>query len=429
VTSPLNQGQEEAAEQFFQFLFSPEKEFGISGGGGVGKTHWMGHIIDVIMPRYLESCKLMDIEPEYVGVQMTATTNKAAEVLSKSTNRPCSTIHSYLGLKVKDDYKTGRSILTKTNSWTVHEDTVLFVDECSMIDTNLDNFVNEGTQNCKIVYVGDHCQLAPVMEPGGSPIYRRNYPFYELTEPMRTKIPALQDLNEQLRETVKTGVFKPIKVVPGIIDHLDDQQMQIKLQEYFKTQTHEARVLAYTNRRVMQFNDYIRQVRQLPDAYTVGEFLVNNSALELRTKMLPVEADVTIQAIGDLEAVPIDKDVDLWCRKSTLVDGIGSIYTDVMIPEDRSHYTALVDYYRKAKNWERYYALKKKFPDLRQRDSATSHKAQGSTYKTVFIDLGDISTCHNPDQVARMLYVVCSRAQERIFLFGNLAEKYGGLIQ
>lgn len=65
MTLPLNQGQEDAAEGFFQFLLSPEREFGITGPGGVGKTHLMGHMIDQIMPRYLDTCKLMGIRPEY----------------------------------------------------------------------------------------------------------------------------------------------------------------------------------------------------------------------------------------------------------------------------------------------------------------------------------------------------------------------------
>ena len=45
---------------------------------------------------------------------------------------------------------------------------------------------------------------------------------------------------------------------------------------------------------------------------------------------------------------------------------------------------------------------------------------------TVFIDLDNIGSCNNPDQVARMLYVAISRARNRIFLFGKLPAKYGG---
>ena len=134
---PLNQGQQAAADGFFKFLFTPEKELILSGPGGVGKTFLMGYLIDRIMPRYFETCQLMGQKPAYDEVVMTATTNKAAEVLALATNRPTSTIHSFLNLRVKDNYTTGKSELTKTGAWGVHERKIIFVDESSMIDTPL----------------------------------------------------------------------------------------------------------------------------------------------------------------------------------------------------------------------------------------------------------------------------------------------------
>ena len=46
----LNQGQQAASDNFFEFLLSDEKEMIISGPGGCGKTHLMGHMIDEVMP-------------------------------------------------------------------------------------------------------------------------------------------------------------------------------------------------------------------------------------------------------------------------------------------------------------------------------------------------------------------------------------------
>ena len=154
----LNQGQKDAAEAFFSFLFDPsQKEFIMSGPAGVGKTYWMGHIIDEIMPRYHETCKLIGIDPEYENVVMTATTNKAAEVLEYATGRPTQTIHSFLNLTIYEDHSTGKTKLNKNpRTWTVHEKMIIFVDECSMIDSPLYKMIHEGTLKCKIVYVGDH---------------------------------------------------------------------------------------------------------------------------------------------------------------------------------------------------------------------------------------------------------------------------------
>src|SRR3982750_1042182 len=116
-TSGLNPGQEAAAEAFFQFLFSDEKEMGISGGPGVGKSFLVSNLIDDVMPRYLETCDLMGLKPEYKDVEMTSLTNKASEVLSVFTGRPVSTIHSFMNLKVQDDYTTGQSMIIKTGAW------------------------------------------------------------------------------------------------------------------------------------------------------------------------------------------------------------------------------------------------------------------------------------------------------------------------
>jgi hypothetical protein len=424
----LNQGQQNAVDAFFEFLFEPGKEFIISGSAGVGKTFTMAYIIDHVMPRYLETCKLIGIAPEYDEVVMTATTNKAAEVLSKSTRRPTSTIHSFLKLKVTEDYSDGSLKLTKTREWKIHERKIIFIDECSMIDTALWKMIQEGTMNCKVVYVGDHNQLAPVQETL-SPIYRHNSPFYELTQPMRnSNQPALMAVCQQLRETVHSGVFNPIKIVPGVIDLLDDTDMQKAIDLAFQKQTHEARILCFTNKRVVAYNDHIRGIRSLSNSFQAGELLISATATKLPKAMLPVEAGVTVLKNHGSDVITIEPGVDLNIEHLDLAADCGETFFRVPIPADRTHFEALLKYYAGEKNWERYFFLKNTFVDLRPRDAATVHKSQGSTYDAVFIDLGNISTCNIKDQAARMLYVAFSRARTRVFIYGNLVAKYGGLI-
>lgn len=429
VAPVLNQGQQAAADGFFAFLFSTEKEIIISGPGGVGKTFLMGQLIDTIMPRYFETCKLMGIEPEYDSVVMTATTNKAAEVLGIASKRPTETIHSFLSLKVKDDFTTGKSLLIKTNTWIVHERKIVFVDEAYMIDSQLLTLLREGTHKCKVVFVGDHCQLAPVMETI-SPIHKAGLPFFALTENVRNAgQPALMAACQQLRNSVETGDFQPIQIVPGVIDLADDAMMEQLIASTFHTQTREARILAYTNRRVVAYNEHIREIRNLPKEYGVGELLVNNQAIRLGGTILSVEEEVEIidQKSGT-KRIAIAPDVGLEIRYSTLRSRLGKAYLMVPLPVDREHFASLVQYYSKRKDWDKYFKLKNTYPDLRPRDAATVHKAQGSTHDVVFIDVGDISCCHQPQTAARLLYVAFTRARNRIVLYGDLAHKYGGLI-
>ena len=428
----LNQEQQAAADGFFDFLFNDEKEMGITGPGGTGKTHLMGVMIDKIISEYFQSCKLIGIPPLFDSVEMTATTNKAAEVLSLAAGKPTSTVQSFLNLKVQEDYNTGQSKLTKTRNWMVHERKILFVDEGSMVDTPLYNVVHEGTQGCKIVWVGDHCQMAPVMEPI-SPIYRVPMTIYHLTQPMRTSIPELHALNQQLRTTVETGEFKPIQIIPGIIDWYTDQQMELAIQAHFSQQTLDSRILAYTNKRVVEYNDHVRFLRNLPDEFTVGEQLINNTAIPLRRYMLSVEEEVEILSIKPkTTTLWIDnfegQDVEIEVYECDIRNRLGMTFTDVKLPKDRAHFAAILKWLSSRKNWPRYYDLKKQVLDLRQRDGSTVYKAQGSSLDTVFIDVTNISTCHNPSQAARMLYVAASRARKHVIFYGELAQKYGGLI-
>lgn len=426
---PLNEGQKLAAEGFFEFLFGKEKELCISGPGGVGKTYLMGYLIDQVMPQYLNTCKMMSITPEYDEVIMTATTNKAAEVLAEATGRPAETVHSFLSLTVKDNYADGSVYIAKGNNWKVHERKIVFVDESSMVDSYLRQFILDGTRGCKIIYVGDHCQLAPVKE-ALSPIYREDLPFFELLEPMRTKNPHLQAINQQLREQVKTGEFYPIQLVPGVIDWLDDEQMEAEIEKTFAKQTHEARILSYTNARVIDYNEHIRGVRQLPNNFGMGEFLINNNAIRLSSAMMKVEEELEIiWQSSDTEMEPIGGESELEIRRTTLQNRYGVTYREVKVPVDRDHFAKLIKFYSQKKQWALYFHLKQQYPDLRQRDAATVHKSQGSSYDTVFIDLANLSTCHQPNLAARLLYVAFSRARQRVVLYGELAEKYGGLIQ
>lgn len=425
----LNEGQQAAADGFFQFLFDKGSELIISGPGGVGKTFLMGHMIDEIMPRYQKTCRMMGIKSEFDSVVMTATTNKAAEVLAHATNRPTQTIHSFMNLTVKDDYSTGKSRLEKKNSWKIHHNMIVFVDESSMIDHGLLEKIREGTFKCKIVYVGDHCQLAPIMEPI-SPIYRYNLPFFELTQQMRNNgQPALMKLCQQLRNTVETGEFNPIRLEPGVIDLLNDEEMEAEINSTFREDAN-ARILAYTNQRVIAYNDHIRQIRQFSDVYILGEKLISNSAVMIPGGMISVEEEVEITKLSEItEVIEIDDQASLLVRRADLENKFGEVYTDVLLPEDKNHFYQLIKFYQKQKNWNRYYHLKNTYPDLRPREAATVHKAQGSTYDTAYIDLGNLSTCRNPVEAARLLYVAFTRARNRIVLYGQLAEKYGGLIQ
>lgn len=427
----LNSGQQAASNGVFKWLFSPQQELCISGPGGVGKTTLMGQLIDEVIPRYHNMCSMMDMDPLYQEVHMTATTNKAAEVLGTSTNRPTRTAHNLFKLTVYNDYNTGQSIIKKKRDWQPLTKSIIFVDEASMIDTALRNIMLDSMRQCKIIYVGDHCQLPPVGEEV-SPIYADNLPFFELTQPMRNADkPDLVALCQQLRETVKTGKFYPIRVVPGVIDHLDKHQMGSEVRRLFLDPSTQDRIMCYRNEKVRALNSYIRDMRGMPPDLTVGEYVVNNSTVTNKTMTLLTEEEFRVEEVSELVEFKLTFGGNLHVRYCTLVGKRGPV-VDVPVPAYPDVFFEMVKLCQKkgkaGKGWSAYYELVENFPDLRPRDVCTVYKAQGSTFQTALVDLGDISSCQDANIVARMLYVACSRAKTRVITFGKLDPKYGGLI-
>lgn len=427
----LNQGQEAAVSAVLQFLSSPDKEFIISGPAGVGKTFLMQYITKNVLKEYQDMHRLLGLPTVDYKVHLTATTNKAAEVLMETTGVGASTIHSFLGLRVKDNYQTGTQDITTTNDWQIHTKELIFIDEASMIDSKLHKYILTGTDaSCKIIYLGDHCQLAPVMEQI-SPVYVQPKHFALLTEPVRNADqPALMDLCNQLRNTVETGEFKPIDPVPGVIEYLDDAQAQQLIDRDFAKESPHNRILCYTNEKVQEYNHYIRNLRGYPQLFVGGELLICNSAIQIGSTFLRVEQEVLVHSAEshtDMIAVGPESDpVEMEVQSLVLSDPRGNFYLKTRVPANPDHFKALLKYYAGQKRWPVYFNLKNGFPDLRPKDAATVHKAQGSTYDSVILDLANIGRCTQNDQVARMLYVGVSRARNKVYLYGKLPPRFQG---
>jgi exodeoxyribonuclease V len=428
----LNEGQAAVADAIFDFLLTKDKEFIISGPAGTGKTFLMKHVMSTIMKQYEEACVLMGIPQTIFGIELTATTNQATEVLQQSTGFPARTVHSFLNLKVTPDPRSTQSKIAKTPKWEVHRNTLIFIDEASMVDKTLYQYLHDGTdKNCKIIYIGDHCQMAPVFE-SVSRVYQSPKNFKKLTQPVRNAgQPALMALCAQLRETVETGVFNPIQEVPGVIDYLDDAGLKQVLDSQYVQEEVDSRVLCFTNSRVGEYNQYIRDLRGYPAEFTTGEIVLNNTATIISGRMMRVQQEFVVtgqtsnvyehQPDWDDPSVRMDVyDIELAPRNNPH-DSF-----KVKVPANKDHHQALMKYYGRNKKFGVYWELKNNFPDLRQKDAVTVYKAQGSTYNSVILDLTNIGKCTQPEQVARMLYVGGSRPRNHIYLYGQLPPRYRG---
>lgn len=420
----LNKGQQDGFLDVIKFINDPTRKYmHVSGGAGTGKTYFISQIAENILKHKGPSVPL-----HTVGI--TATTNKAAAVISDAMPQRAGeigTVYSFMNLRVHENFSTGESSITPTPRWVVHSGIFLIIDECSMVTKDLFKYLEKGLDStCKVLFVGDKNQLAPVKETI-SPIYTQNFDISYLTQPVRNaNEPALMALCEQAKQTVLTGVFQPIVEVPGVIDFVDGTTLKGILEREFTKEDPGKRVISYTNKRVVEYNAYIRKIRGYTKPFQVGEILSNNSSAELLGKERlytdqVVEVKKIVSEQEDPGIVPGHLVPTVTLEVEDVMSHVLYQVTAFAHPADRD---AAMKYYSSRKNWEKFFKVKNNFPDLRSVAASTAHKAQGSTYNSVIVDLADMGTCTNMDQTARMVYVALSRPRNRLFIRGQLPERY-----
>lgn len=420
----LNDEQRAAFTDVLAFINDPTRKYHrVSGGAGTGKSFFISKVADDILLHKGPNSRLVD-------VAVTATTNKAAAVLADAMPHrrgEIGTIYSFMNLRVSSNYNDGTQKIVPTRNWVVHDCVMIIVDEASMTNKDLMKYIEKGTtSDCKILFVGDKNQLAPVKEEL-SPVYSQPLSESLLLKPVRNaEQPALMELCEQAVETVLTGKFFKIKEVPGVIDFLDGPTLKGVLEREYRTEDPKKRVLCYTNRKVIEYNEFIRELRGFTSPYNVGEIMTNNSSAELVDKtrlytdqMVEIMSvsqpyiDTNIIAKTEIEMVDlVVRDVNTWAEYEI---------TCFWDPDDRHE---VLKYYSSHKRWDRYFRIRDNYPDLRSVASSTTHKAQGSTYDSVIVDLADIGKSTNREQTARMQYVALSRPRNRIYIRGELPERY-----
>lgn len=420
----LNKEQQAAFIDVIGFAGDPNAKFmEISGGAGTGKTFFISQVADTILRHVPSGSKIRE-------VKVTATTNKAAAVLQDAMPQHAGeidTIYGLMNLRVKEDFTTGAMSIIPTGKWKVHSGLFIIIDEDSMIDSDLFKYLGMGLDSsCKVLFVGDRNQLPPIKEDL-SPIFKQGYPVSYLTKPVRNaNSPALMALCEQAKQTVLTGVFTPIVEVPGVIDFVDSSTLRGILERQFLKEDPAKRVLAYTNERVIQYNTFIRQIRGYSHPYEVNEILTNNQAAELagKEKLYTDQVIRVTKILDDFEdkiAFPGHPFRAITVELEDVTNGQQYQVTAFAEPTLR---TEMLRGFARRKNWEKYFKLKNTYPDLRSVAASTTHKAQGSTYDMVIVDLKDIGACTNRGQTARMQYVALSRPKTRIFIRGSLPQRY-----
>lgn len=422
----LTQSQQEALKEVRNFLLSKDKELIITGPSGSGKTTLIKTIKKKVFPEINALNKMLGRNIQH-SLFLTATTNRAKEVLSKVCKVPANTIYSALNLKIYDNPISGKSEIDGRkffrDIW--QKGIVFLIDECSMIDSDLYKYISK--LDHKIIYVGDKDQLPPVKD--NFSIFNLGIKEISLDTPVRYPSQILQELASQLRETVESGLWNPIQIPKSNnLIWLNPKEAEEEIKRVFKTPTNNARILTYTNNQAIAYNDYINKLRGNKDYYIKGEkYLLNNYVTGFTADSV-VKIDYLNPSLTKtiVETYPnIKETLDLIPVRVTAKGK----YAQGFVPSDTSQYKRVLNRLANLGNWKLYFKLKNEVLDLRKLDACTIHKSQGSTFDTVFIDLNDLFTCRDENVLARLMYVACTRASSRVVLFGDIPRKYGGIIQ
>lgn len=403
----LTQEQRNIADYFTTWLDSNEIYLSIIAEAGTGKSYLTNYLYNTCFKQFTEKNPF-----KYTNFHLTATTNRAAVSLAEYVSTQVNTIHSLLHITVYNDLKSGETSLKYGLAPEICN-AIILIDECSMIDRKLLKAILTKTRNCKFIFVGDDKQLAPVKE-NKSPVFSLGGARFTLTRIMR--INNSQDLLNAckvLRQNIVTHEFNlaSFKNNQDII-LCSKEEFYKNIDKYFSSPNNISRILTYTNSATIAYNDYCTKLRNSPQYYVDGWFINNNHCTtSVKDYTLYAEQEVNILKVN-LNNIEKDSLTDL--RYYNIF--IGEYPAYIKVPVDVDEYKSKIKFYRSKKDWVAMFHLINDFSDLRSRDASTVHKAQGMSLNNVFIDLIDILTCKNKDTLARLLYVACSRAREKIFI-------------
>lgn len=382
----LNEEQQHALNRIKGFINSDKAFFVLVGYAGTGKTTLVSKLV------------------QEIKVHLTATTNKAAHVLSQATNEPASTIHRFLGLKPR----YGK--LEQTTPCTTRNALVL-VDESSMIDEDLLEFIkkNHQTHNNRYILVGDPTQLPPVTMDYSPVFYLgKDVPASKLTTIMRQEDSPLQELVISLRKWIE-GSDQP-DLVPNGADILCLNEADFEtayLQSMLDPNWHgqKSKYISWTNKKAIQVNHRIlTSVRGTPlfhegDLVNCNRYIKNN--------------DVSISTDSLVYINSVDHGHEEKGKEGCYVEIEGEMFFSPYEPNAVAQMTQLM---QDVNDYDGLRHVTSKWIDLRHAYGITVHKAQGHTFEDVFIDLGDIRRAKYPypNLYKRLLYVATSRASRRV---------------
>ena len=417
----LNIDQQAAADSFLEFLSSTtETCMVIEGKPGTGKTFLVQHLLQQLKVWKKPLTLLWNEEPKFLNnILITATTNKAAQVIADTLQVSPKTIHSLLGLKVKEDYQTGRMKLEAERSLII-TDSLIVIDEGSYITEQLLGFIHKFTHNCKILILGDRYQLVMPFSVT-CPIFHQGYRTAHLGINERARAVGGNDslivkMAAEFEGAIDGGPFPQLRADNQTITWVDGPQFRDLVHREFTRpdrDANDARIVTWSNRMTRAYNDHIREIQGLPEHFVQGEMVV--AANTLIEHGIFTECQYRVTSVKEGKTAMFS--LECW------IVGLNNTKT-VYVPKDWDYVRSLMKQIFKEKKFKQYFYCQNLLADLRSVHCSTVYKAQGSTFQRVFLDLNDIGKCTSTTDVARMLNTGISRAAQHVYLYGQLPARF-----
>lgn len=419
----LSRQQWQALQEIEAFIRGRRKLHLLTGYAGTGKTTLLQALI-----------KRMRDRGDRRSIVLTAHSNKATKVLDRMASRwgldvDCMTCCKLLGLKPDIDTTTGKQVFKPDQNGESRFDRyrLVVVDEASMISEDLWLLLTEAVsdlhQRTQILFVGDIAQLPPIGERESN-VFSQIYDRSDLTDVVRYG-GAIGVLAESVRNNLERQHLPRFETdtngdrTEGVLV-LPNQAWENCLLRAFQSTAYQqdadyVRVLAYTNKRVDALNHRIRTTLYGPDTprFVEGERLIANAPCL-------IDDYIALQNSGECEV--LDAIVgqqgpwQVWFL-SVMTDDDRYRTLTVLHENSEFEFRRKLQLYAEEKRWREFWELKLLFHELRYAYCLTVHKAQGSTFQNVFVDLPNLQVNRNLYERNQLLYVAVTRAAKRLFLY------------
>lgn len=410
----------------------------INAPAGTGKTHLITYLYHDIKD------KLIILAP----------THKACTVINSKLGKKqiCQTIHRFLNSTQEINEETGE--ITFVMQCRNIIDSIIIIDESSMINKDMFEKFIELSINNLVIFIGDAYQIPPVKEDKSLVFSLENQ--LTLTKNMR----STKSLSNHYLQKFRNGVEKSITTK---INFEDKKNTNFVRNEYKKKK--DIIILAWTNAKVKYWNNLIREhkfydkLNELDELnkYYKDELLVfsgyrpiskeltyysndiiqimNLSKINLEIEFPSCEHMLKGTNLDNLKKCPeLQKKgcslCDIKSHRNTfkiiefyeIIDNNNVVWHKSVSEDNKEIKVILLEYKYKAlklknkKTWGEYYQMVYKYdPELNYSYSSTVHKAQGSAWETVIVDINNIRFNKNMSDNTRLAYTAVSRMSDTVY--------------